>query len=63
MLVNRMISVSASYDRVDVVFDRYRGNSIKASTCKGRTKTAKPITRVIDSRDVPVPFEWNNFTL
>ena len=54
--VNRDISVSAASDRVGVVFDRYRDNSIKASTRRRRTKTVKPIRHVIESRDVPLPF-------
>ena len=47
--------------RVDV-FDRYTDNSIKASTRQRRTKTTKPIRRVIVSRDTPLPFELNKFT-
>ena len=61
--VNRVISVSAAYDKVDIVFDRYRDNSIMESSCQRRTKTAKRIRRVIESLDVPLPFDWNNFTL
>ena len=40
--LNRVISVSVAYDRVGDVFDRYRDNSIKASTIQRRSKTAKP---------------------
>ena len=38
-LVNRVILVSAANNRVDVVFDIYTDNSMKASTHQTRTKT------------------------
>jgi hypothetical protein len=50
-----------SYDRIDVIFDRYREESIKSETRLRRTKTARPIRRVIEGRDVPLPSSWLNF--
>jgi hypothetical protein len=48
----------------NVVFDRYREHSIKDSTRQRWSKTHnwhKPIRRVIENRDVPLPNNWPNF--
>ena len=50
-----------NYQRIDVVFDRYRDDTIKAGTSTQRTQAARPIRRVIESRDVPLPRNWANF--
>ena len=50
-----------SYGRIDVVFDRYRVNSIKENTRSRRTKNLKPIRKLIEHRDVPLPQNWSNF--
>jgi len=49
------------YNRVDIVFDRYQEYSIKSGTRGNRSKGAKPIRRTIDSGEVPLPNNWNNF--
>ena len=48
-------------DRIDIVFDRYRPDSIKRGTGRRRTKTCRPIRRVIENRDVPLPNNWPGF--
>lgn len=50
-----------AYDRIDVVFDRYRDESIKSNTRQRRTKTTRPIRRIVEGRDVPLPQSWSNF--
>ena len=52
-----------NYKRIDVVFDRYRDDTIKAGTSTQRTQAARPIRRVIESRDVPLPRNSANFLL
>ena len=47
--------------RIDITFDRYRPVSIKAAARQARTKGSRPIRRVIESRDVPLPKKWQNF--
>ena len=47
--------------RIDITFDRYRPVSIKAAARQARTKVSRPIRRVIESRDVPLPKNWQNF--
>ena len=48
--------------RVDVVFDRYIGpESIKAPTRQKRTGKKRPIRKVIDNDDVPLPQVWSQF--
>jgi len=48
--------------RVDVVFDRYTGDeSIKAVTRAKRMGKKKPIRKIIDGPDVPLPQVWSNF--
>ena len=59
--VTSVLQTGSRYQRVDVVFDRYRDASIKSKTRIRRTKTARPIRRVIENRDVPLPKSWSNF--
>ena len=56
-----MINQSASYDRVDVVFDRYRSDTIKGNTRSNRTKNQRPIRKLIEHEDVPLPTNWSNY--
>ena len=62
MFVDRVLCASSRYDRVDVVFDRYREESIKAFTRQRRSKTCRPLRRLIENREVPLPANWANFT-
>eukprot|EP00795_Rhopilema_esculentum_P012187 gene12187-biopygen2319 len=48
------------YQRVDVVFDRYRQLSIKTSTRLRRKKASRPVRRVKESGLVPLPKFWSN---
>jgi hypothetical protein len=51
-----------STTRVDVVFDRYIGSqSIKNSTRVARTGTKKPIRRLINDGETPLPQVWDQF--
>ena len=43
------------------MFDRYREETIKGATRTRRTKTARPIRRLIEGREVPLPKNWTNF--
>ena len=45
---------------VHVIFDRYEQNAIKAGTRERRTKTTRPIPRVFENRNVPLPCTWSN---
>lgn len=56
-----VLKLGAGYQRIDVVFDRYRDETIKGATRTRRSKSARPIRRPIESRDVPLPINWNNF--
>ena len=58
---NSVLSQGASYARIDVVFDRYRENSIKESTRDRRALKQKAIRKLIDSRSVTLPHDWANF--
>ena len=58
---DRVHILSFNFDRVDIVFDRYRERSIKSSTRQRRSKAARPIRRVIESREIPLPVKWSNF--
>jgi hypothetical protein len=49
------------YSRVDVIFDRYLEDSIKAGTRTQRTGKIRPVRRVIDSKDVKLPQNWKQF--
>lgn len=48
--------------RVDVVFDQYIGaGSIKAATRSKRMGKTRPIRKLIDGPDVPLPTHWSQF--
>ena len=60
--VNAVLRKSSKYQRVDVLFDRYRKHSIKATTRSRRSKgSARPVCRVIEGREVPLPIKWQAF--
>ena len=49
--------------RVDVVFDRYEKDSIKAGTRAFRkgVGSKRPVRRIINDTEVPLPNNWNQF--
>ena len=59
--VRAVLTAGSNYQRVDVVFDRYREETIKGATRTRRTKAARPIRRLVEGRDVPLPKTWTNF--
>ena len=59
--VRAVLKAGSNYQRVDVVFDRYREETIKGATRIRRTKAARPIRRLVEGRDVPLPKNWTNF--
>ena len=59
--VRAVLRAGYKYQRIDIVFDRYRKETIKGGTRTRRTKLARPIRRPIESRDVPLPKNWTNF--
>ena len=61
VFAKNVMRFSATYERIDVVFDRYKEDSVKHSTRMRRTKTCHPIRRAIENRDVPLPKNWLNF--
>ena len=60
--VSAVLRKGSGCSRIDVVFDRYRKHSIKASTRTRRTKKmARPVRRIIEGRNVPLPQKWQSF--
>ena len=55
------LNVGASFNQIHVIFDRYYKVSIKSGTRMRRTRGNRPIRRVIENGDVPLPSDWNNF--
>ncbi len=47
--------------QVHVIFDTYQQQSIKASTRSKRTTKKRPIRRVINRGDMPLPQVWDQF--
>ena len=47
--------------RIDVVFDRYKENSIKTPTRMKRTGKKRPIRKMVDSEEVVLPQVWAQF--
>ena len=50
-----------SFDRIDIVFDRYRVNSIKESTRIRRTQKQTPIRKSNIDRSVKLPTNWSGY--
>ena len=50
-----------TFQRIDVTFDRYRPESIKAGTRTKRKQRKRPVRRQIERESVPLPFDWSNF--
>ncbi len=46
VFVKSVLQTGSKYQRIDIVFDRYRNMSIKSSTRARRTKAAQPIRRI-----------------
>ena len=60
--VDAVLRKGSGYQRIDVFFDHYRRHSIKATTRSQRSKnTARPVRRVIEGREVPLPMKWQAF--
>ena len=59
--VRAVLKAGCSYKRIDVVFDRYREETIKGATRTRCTKAAQPIRRLVEGCDVPLPKNWINF--
>ena len=59
--VQAVLNAGASFARIDVVFDRYYEISIKSATRSRRSQGTRPIRRVIEHADVPLPSNWSNF--
>ena len=53
--------MGATFQRIDVTFDRYRPESIKAGTRTKRKKGKRPVRRQLEIESVPLPFDWSNF--
>jgi hypothetical protein len=61
MYVGVVLRKCVRFRRIDVVFDRYRTQSIKSGTQKKRSKSVQPIRRVIENRNVPLPSNLPSF--
>ena len=56
-----MLFQGRSFDRIDIVFDRYRVNSIKESTRIRRTQKQTPIRKSNIDRSVKLPTNWSGY--
>jgi hypothetical protein len=61
MYVGVVLRKGFIFRRIDVVFDRYRIQSIKSGTRKKRSKSVQPIRRIIENSNVPLPSNLPNF--
>ncbi|KAK3885189.1 hypothetical protein Pcinc_010581 [Petrolisthes cinctipes] len=59
--VHVRLAVAHSFQRIDVLFDRYHEHSIKGGTRKRREKGSVAIRRPVTNRDLPLPAKWENF--
>ena len=56
-----VLGADSRYQQIHVLFDRYEKSSIKAGTRERRTRTIRPVRRVIENKNVPLPNSWSNF--
>ncbi|KAK5894619.1 hypothetical protein CesoFtcFv8_011293 [Champsocephalus esox] len=56
-----VLKMGEKYQRVDVVFDRYRDKSIKTGTRRKRKQRHRPVRREIVNDSVPLPADWSSF--
>ena len=56
-----VLGAGSWYQQIHVLFDRYEKSSIKAGTRERRTRTIRPVRRVIENKNVPLPNSWSNF--
>ena len=52
---------TATCSRVDIIFDSYKTATIKAGTRDHRTSKGQKIRRIVESRNVKLPANWQNF--
>ena len=48
-------------NRIEIAFDRYHASSIKSAARERRAKGTRPVRKVIEHGNVPLPSNWNNF--
>ena len=56
-----LISFGENVERIDIVFDQYISKSIKSTTRTKRGTNKRPIRRIINRGDLPLPQAWANF--
>ena len=56
-----VLKAGSEYHIIDAVFDRYRDETIMGTTRTRRSKTARPIRRLVEIRDVPLLKNWSTF--
>ena len=54
--------MGATLQRIDITFDCYKPESIKAGTRTKRKQGTRSVRRQIESESVPLPSDWSNFT-
>lgn len=54
-------NLDGSAARIDVLFDTYLENSMKAAARAKRNTKKRPIRKIIDREDIPLPLVWGNF--
>ena len=58
--VKTVLKAGSEYHIIDVVFDRYRDDTIKCTTRTRRSKAVWQIRRLVEGGDVPLPKNWSN---
>ena len=62
IFASTVFKMGANYQRIDIVFDRYQDESIKAGTRTKRKQRHRPVRRQIENNSsVPLPSDWSSF--
>ena len=56
-----VLQAGSRYQQIHVIFDRYRGDSIKSGTRERHIKFTRPIRRAIEDGSVSLLHSWPNF--
>ena len=56
-----VLSMGATFDRIDVTFDRYQKHSIKDNTRSKRIQGCHPVRKPVSDGSVPLPNSWSSF--
>ena len=59
--LHTLINLGRYCQKIDIAFDHYLKHSIKGGTRKKQSHSLRPIRRIIENAEVPLPKDWEGF--